>query len=67
MDYYSKWVEVYRMQTNGSEEIAKMISDLITCFGFPVGILSGTHFRGQRDKRKEICDYRCPAAPKGDS
>ncbi|XP_010894214.1 uncharacterized protein LOC105025312 isoform X1 [Esox lucius] len=40
MDYYSKWVEAYPMQTNGSKEIAKIISDLISRFGFPVGILS---------------------------
>ncbi|XP_064818198.1 uncharacterized protein LOC135535687, partial [Oncorhynchus masou masou] len=40
MDYYSKWMEAYPMKTNNSKEIAKIISDLISRFGFPVGILS---------------------------
>uniref|UniRef100_A0A3P8Z098 THAP-type domain-containing protein n=1 Tax=Esox lucius TaxID=8010 RepID=A0A3P8Z098_ESOLU len=40
MDYYSKWVEAYPMKTTSSKEIAKIISDLISRFGFPVGILS---------------------------
>lgn len=39
MDYYSKWMEAYPMKTNNSKEIAKIISDLISRFGFPVGIL----------------------------
>uniref|UniRef100_A0A8C7K5Q9 Uncharacterized LOC116365777 n=1 Tax=Oncorhynchus kisutch TaxID=8019 RepID=A0A8C7K5Q9_ONCKI len=39
MDYYSKWVEAYPMKTCTSKEIAKIISDLISRFGFPVGIL----------------------------
>uniref|UniRef100_A0A8C7N2X3 Uncharacterized LOC116365777 n=1 Tax=Oncorhynchus kisutch TaxID=8019 RepID=A0A8C7N2X3_ONCKI len=40
MDYYSKWMEAYPMKTNNSKEIAKIISDLISRFGFPVGILT---------------------------
>ncbi|KAL1007647.1 hypothetical protein UPYG_G00089460 [Umbra pygmaea] len=40
MDYYSKWLDAYPMETNDSKEIAKVISDLISCFGYPVGILS---------------------------
>uniref|UniRef100_A0A4W5PYD8 THAP-type domain-containing protein n=1 Tax=Hucho hucho TaxID=62062 RepID=A0A4W5PYD8_9TELE len=39
MDYYSKWLEAYPMNTCTSKEIAKIISDLISRFGFPVGIL----------------------------
>ncbi|KAL1007646.1 hypothetical protein UPYG_G00089450 [Umbra pygmaea] len=40
MDYYSKWLDAYPMETNDSKEIAKVISDLISRFGYPVGILS---------------------------
>uniref|UniRef100_A0A673XDN9 THAP-type domain-containing protein n=1 Tax=Salmo trutta TaxID=8032 RepID=A0A673XDN9_SALTR len=39
MDYYSKWLEAYPMKTCTSKEIAQIISDLISRFGFPVGIL----------------------------
>uniref|UniRef100_A0A8C7TVT9 THAP-type domain-containing protein n=1 Tax=Oncorhynchus mykiss TaxID=8022 RepID=A0A8C7TVT9_ONCMY len=39
MDYYSKWMEAYPMKTCTSKEIAQIISDLISRFGFPVGIL----------------------------
>uniref|UniRef100_A0A8K9X261 THAP-type domain-containing protein n=1 Tax=Oncorhynchus mykiss TaxID=8022 RepID=A0A8K9X261_ONCMY len=53
MDYYSKWMEAYPMKTNNSKEIAKIISDLISRFGFPVGILScltRAHILEVRDK-----------------
>ena len=67
MDYYSKWMEAYPMKTNNSKEIAKIISDLISRFGFPVGILScltRAHILEVRDACMYGCKCYCTAPNK---
>ncbi|XP_010894219.2 uncharacterized protein LOC105025314 isoform X1 [Esox lucius] len=66
MDYYSKWVEAYPMKTTSSKEIAKIISDLISRFGFPVGILSYLSItliveinEALSDLKNLICQFIC--------
>ncbi|KAL2101332.1 hypothetical protein ACEWY4_003093 [Coilia grayii] len=55
VDFYSRWVEVYPMETCSSEEIAQNVYDVVSRIGYPYGFLSRMSPRCIKEVNSALC------------